>query len=360
MNCAIIGGGIQGLSTGILLETLGVKTRIFSESFAYHDGDDVPSVASNFASASIYPVAVETDMTEDEMIRQCRESFTPFFEASDVPVRKHTHYYLYEEEVGSPVPSRMNARDISQYRGVLPSRSDKTVKDGYVCDEYFVEMPEYIPLLYQTYLRLGGKTEQSGVTADQLSSLPGDYVVNCSGYGSKKLFNDDSMGAMKGHVLEVPYDEAAPLDFSYTYTPEEYSHYVYMYPRKDTVFFDGSYLEGDIVDGEWVGESPTKPITVDGIEIPERLYTVNSDLMRNHIEFSREDLSVRYGYRPYRSKGVRIERDGDIVHNYGHGGGGVSLSWVSAKRAVSHMTDVPDEILRDVAAELNSTQRRSA
>ncbi len=43
------------------------------------------------------------------------------------------------------------------------------------------------------------------------------------------------------------------------------------------------------------------------------------------------------GHRPYRPSGyvVRVERMGDktIVHNYGHGGGGVSLSWGSAWQA---------------------------
>ena len=42
------------------------------------------------------------------------------------------------------------------------------------------------------------------------------------------------------------------------------------------------------------------------------------------------------GYRPARKGGVRLEvqQDGGmpIVHNYGHGGGGVALSWGSAHK----------------------------
>jgi D-amino-acid oxidase len=44
------------------------------------------------------------------------------------------------------------------------------------------------------------------------------------------------------------------------------------------------------------------------------------------------------GLRPYRPSGFRVEREqiGDtaVVHNYGHGGGGISLSWGSSKLAV--------------------------
>lgn len=47
------------------------------------------------------------------------------------------------------------------------------------------------------------------------------------------------------------------------------------------------------------------------------------------------------GHRPYRRSGFRVEREplGDktIVHNYGHGGGGISLSWGSAMLAVEEL-----------------------
>lgn len=47
------------------------------------------------------------------------------------------------------------------------------------------------------------------------------------------------------------------------------------------------------------------------------------------------------GLRPYRRSGIRIEREamGDkaVVHNYGHGGAGVSLSWGTAELAVEEL-----------------------
>src|SRR4051812_34607144 len=51
------------------------------------------------------------------------------------------------------------------------------------------------------------------------------------------------------------------------------------------------------------------------------------------------------GLRPFRRTGFRVEADrlGEkvIVHNYGHGGGGVSLSWGSADLAARIATDTP-------------------
>jgi glycine/D-amino acid oxidase-like deaminating enzyme len=51
------------------------------------------------------------------------------------------------------------------------------------------------------------------------------------------------------------------------------------------------------------------------------------------------------GIRPFRRGGPRIERQSlggkTIVHNYGHGGAGFTLSWGSAHRAVDLLSDIP-------------------
>lgn len=348
MQCTIIGGGIQALSTGILLQHLGHDTRMVAESFSYVGGADTPTVSTDYAAASIYPVQIESEYTEDELIERAESTFEPFYRTDGVPVRKHTHYYLYEDRSDEPIPDRMDAVGVDEYDGELPTRPGRGISGGYVCEEYFVEMPAYVPRLHAAYRELGGETETRTVAPDEAGDL-GDTVFNCSGYGSRDLFDDDSMRAIKGHILQVPYDGAEPLPFSYTYTPSEYDHYVYMYPRRETVLFGGSYLAGDIVDGEWRGESPEKPTTLDGVTVPERLYTVNEAIAGEYVDVERDAVDVKYGYRPYRADGMRIEREGDVVHNYGHGGGGVSMSWWSALRAVGFVDDVHEAVLSDVA-----------
>src|SRR5919198_39525 len=51
------------------------------------------------------------------------------------------------------------------------------------------------------------------------------------------------------------------------------------------------------------------------------------------------------GLRPYRSEGfvVDAERVGEklLVHNYGHGGAGITLSWGTASLAVALARDFP-------------------
>lgn len=54
-------------------------------------------------------------------------------------------------------------------------------------------------------------------------------------------------------------------------------------------------------------------------------------------------IRVIVGHRPYRPNGFRVEReqfdDKLIVHNYGHGGGGLSLGWGSSALAVREVAD---------------------
>lgn len=52
-------------------------------------------------------------------------------------------------------------------------------------------------------------------------------------------------------------------------------------------------------------------------------------------------LAYNAGIRPYRTSGMRIEIEElhgkSIIHNYGHGGAGISLSWGSAQEAIGLM-----------------------
>ncbi len=60
---------------------------------------------------------------------------------------------------------------------------------------------------------------------------------------------------------------------------------------------------------------------------------------------------MRVGLRPFREGGVRlqIEPGGRIVHNYGHGGAGVTLSWGCA----DEVADLADALLAQQGRRLN-------
>jgi glycine/D-amino acid oxidase-like deaminating enzyme len=55
-------------------------------------------------------------------------------------------------------------------------------------------------------------------------------------------------------------------------------------------------------------------------------------------------IRVIVGHRPYRPTGFRVEREQIdskvVIHNYGHGGGGLSLGWGSSALAVRELADL--------------------
>jgi len=84
--------------------------------------------------------------------------------------------------------------------------------------------------------------------------------------------------------------------------------------------------------------SPTKTTTNKGFQRPfSRKPMVAPKISANNI------VTEIVGHRPYRPEGfvVRSEAFGNktLVHNYGHGGGGISLSWGSSALAVNEVAN---------------------
>ena len=88
-------------------------------------------------------------------------------------------------------------------------------------------------------------------------------------------------------------------------------------------------------------DQPDKPVRADGHLLP----TPDFDRLRASVQF-------KSGIRPHRRGGVRLERDAEfeqqtpgrfLIHNYGHGGAGITLSWGCA----SVVKDLVADIVRE-------------
>ena len=172
-----------------------------------------------------------------------------------------------------------------------------------------IEMPLYLRWLAARVEDLGGT-----VTRLNLSALPsgGDVVVNCSGLGARLLAGDHDVQPVQGQVVVVEQfgldrwwlDPAGPT---------------YVVPRSQDVVVGGTE-----VPGAW-SRSPS-PATA--TEILDRAAALVPALRGARV------LRHKVGLRPARST-VRVERTGDVVHCYGHGGSGVTLSWGTADDVVT-------------------------
>lgn len=366
MTILIIGGGIQGITTGIVLESLGHDTVIKTEYIPYDDGidgDEIHSLATNYAAASVYPTKVQHHKTMEELLQEANICFGELMDTHfSSSISEQIHFGLSEaNNINCEDKAPKDCYDIERYPGKVPKREKKHISGVYY-QEYFVEMPEYVPNLYKTYKNLGGKVVKEKVSENDIKNNDYEYSINCTGYWSRELFNDKSMKAKRGHIVKYEYRKLRNYlgdNFAYTYEPDDCDS-VYMYSRNDNILFGGTKQPGtpDPDSEEWNGEKSRITIRIDGKEVPKRVIEVNEEILGNYlnIDFDRENYNITYGYRPYREKGIRIEKDGDIIHNYGHGGSGVTLSWSSAKEVYEILAQEEistEKMMKEVASSID-------
>lgn len=342
-HVSVVGGGVIGLTTGIFLNLQGYETRIYTRDIPY-DGVPSPQVATNYAAASVKPVIVDEDGI-GELTRVSERFFERLGDATDT-VRRQRNYEVYENrDGGEPDHSDelQGYRSLEAYDGKVPTREGVSASDveGYVHEVLFVEMPRYAPKLVEWYRATGGEIERREIERDGVGSLDGDTVVNATGGGG--FFEDGSLTAVRGDLVYVDTDGRVTDDgegFSYSYYTDD-DRFVYAYPRDDSLVLGGSAREGEFVDGEWKPVSddaiPEGTVSIDGVEVPRRIVDVNTEILKGFgVGIDGCEMTARFGYRPYRDGGVRTEKetvDGkEVVHCYGHGGAGVTLSWLSANR----------------------------
>ena len=94
----------------------------------------------------------------------------------------------------------------------------------------------------------------------------------------------------------------------------------YVLPRPDVCVLGGTAQEGD---------TDTRVRDADTADIVARCTRLVPELEGAEI------VGARAGLRPLRRGGARVERAGDVVHCYGHGGAGLTLSWGCAAEVVA-------------------------
>ncbi len=173
--------------------------------------------------------------------------------------------------------------------------------DGWSFVAPVLEMPVYLAWLAARVVDLGGS-----VTRMALAVLPpgGDLVVNCAGLGSRRLADDPTVVPVRGQVVIV---EQVGLDRWWL----DGSGPTYVVPRSRDIVVGGTDDEG-----EW-SRTPSAAV---GEDILDRATRLVPELAGSRV------LRTRVGLRPVRPE-VRLERDGRVVHCYGTGGAGVTLSW---------------------------------
>ncbi len=199
-----------------------------------------------------------------------------------------------------------------------------------VFETVVARMPDYLSYLEQTLLQYPHtEFEYRWIESLDDELARSDVVVNCTGWGAKLLCQDDpatrGMRLLAGHVVRVETSEQRTA-VSLHRGPFK-KRPLYIVPREGSchdVICGGTAIEQSHID-------PQQPFQFSIADECEAIYqncTVFSSAIANGQR--RENL---VGLRPVRSA-VRLERDPSrptLLHCYGHGGSGLTLSHGSAK-----------------------------
>lgn len=187
--------------------------------------------------------------------------------------------------------------------------------DGLVYTVPVVVMTRYLSWLLKGLQDRGVRLRRHRVR--RLDEVVAEHgrVVNATGLGARELAGDEAVHPVRGLVVRLSNPGLTRFCLDYHHP----SGLSYVIPRLDDVVVGGTDEEG-----RW----DTDEDVAGAAAIVDRCRALVPEL--RHAEV----LGQAVGLRPARHS-VRVEReemaDGVTVHNYGHGGSGVTIAWGCAE-----------------------------
>ena len=305
MRCTVVGAGVSGLSCAVKLLEAGHEVVVISDRFS-------PDTVSDIAAAIWYPfLTAPADRADGWGIATYAELERLSEREPQSGVRMRDGREYLRQAVDPPEWSE----DIAAFR-IL---DDSEIPEGYVFGWQFrapvIEMQLYMPWLRSKVEALGGSFVQSFV--GDLSEVSGEVVVNCVGLGARELCGDEEVRPARGQVIFIDQD---PGIGHFDQQPETLT---YTIPRSDVTVLGGTAQVDD-----WGMDIRAE----DNDLILSKVEALWPELDRSRI------IGGAVGLRPSRSE-VRLEveyiDERKVVHNYGHGGAGVTLSWGCAEEVAN-------------------------
>ena len=280
----LLGAGVSGLTTGVVLAEAGYDVTILAA--------DVSATTSHAAAAIWLPYHITSDRV-DAWALETREILTRLADDSSTGVSM-IDFDVYDEEPPSCIAAECQPLERPGFRARVP----------------LMDTTRYLPYLRSRFERAGGRVVVREVRSEDLASLPGVTLVNCTGFGARALFGDYELEPGYGIAVVT----ARPTIDRAVAAASDPESLMYVIPR-----------ESDCILGGY--DRPVRPPEGEVEAIVRRCRAAVPGIPE-------EVLEVRRGIRPVRPV-VRVERTKfqgrPIVHNYGHGGAGFTVSWGCAR-----------------------------
>lgn len=347
----VIGAGVTGLTTALCLRREGFDITVVAEKFA-------PDIVSVVAGAlwEWPPAVCGAHQDEISLARSKQWCMTSYEAFARLSKRPETGVFLRPVVFYFREPIAQRPRDLAKMHelkdrvrgfvhdarliedgGANPAAG---MRDAYQHVAPMIDTDRYMAWLMGQVRRAGCEVVQGRVNGalrrnePYLEALFGvQCIVNCSGLGALELADDD-MYPLRGALIRVRNDGVGmpPVLKAHCVSHEQGSteqDMVFIVPRGTNTLLLGGLTEPH----QW------------SLDLDLKTYGPVQEMLRRCRDFlpalagaelDRDD-PLRVGLRPFRQHNVRVEREPgtDVIHNYGHGGSGVTLSWGCAEEVVS-------------------------
>ncbi|XP_055999304.1 D-aspartate oxidase-like isoform X2 [Ostrea edulis] len=325
VRIAVVGAGAVGLSTALCIQDRirNCDVHIIAEKFS-------PSTTSDGSAGLWTPFLVPQDQI-DIVTRWSMDTYRYLLGL----FRSETAYrdgvqlisgFNFCQEVKTDPPW---CKDVIGFRRLEEEElQDYPGKEfGIFYTAFTLDVPSLLSSYMRTFRDRGGFVIPKKLKSLQEIESSYDIIVNCVGIGAAELLNDTKIKSKRGQVIRVK----APWIKHFYIDIDRNNDVTYILPGIETVV-----LGGTAQDGDWNTEDDQADI--DGIM--ERCLKVMPSLKDSKRQ------GAWAGLRPYReSVRLEIDRDTDnskakIVHNYGHGGAGLTIFWGCANDAAALVVDL--------------------
>ncbi|MEV5436985.1 FAD-dependent oxidoreductase [Streptomyces sp. NPDC052682] len=304
-DIVVVGGGVVGLTTAIVLAERGRRVRLWTR-------DPVEGTTSAVAGALWWPYHIEPPASAR---RWALGSLDVYQELAARP--EVTGVRLVDGVLGAGALDGADTWVADRVPSLRAAPAEEYGVTGLRARLPLIDMPVHLAFLRERLLAAGGVVESRTVSRG-FPEVDAPVVVNCTGLGARDLVPDASVRPVRGQLVVV---ENPGID-TWVVSATAGGEMTYFFPQPGRLVLGGTAEEG-------VWSTEPDPAVAEAI-------VARCAALRPEIAGARV-LAHRVGLRPARDT-VRLERealpDGRLlVHHYGHGGAGVTVAWGCAREA---------------------------
>jgi glycine/D-amino acid oxidase-like deaminating enzyme len=226
---AVLGSGVVGLATARLVQEAGFPVSIYAAALP-------PETTSNIAGGQFHPAyAFNEDAVAPEFIARFTSALDYSWRRFQIMVGDEYGIRWLPTYVEADSPeSKLIASFPPINRMLAPAEHPFPWAGTLRYDTMYIETGRYLRQMARDVQIAGGKIEvRKFTTPTDIAALSENLLFNCTGLGSRDLFNDQELRPARGQLAIL--EPQPEVQYAFTGGPG------YMFPRPDGIILGGTF-----------------------------------------------------------------------------------------------------------------------